>query len=564
MGHNIYYILMFSIQKGERMKRFWLLFLLIFGLCGAVFFKVGFESAIKEDLQKKTLKNSGIEKDKNYIDYQNKKSNGEVGENGLANNELIKNVNPEELQFEYVVTSGSVKANLTSTNIVEVNYYLNKEMTQRLRSICDIEPKTTIYASVSELKKSYSETHEFIGLELKTDGKKYEMVSYSEDGALISFSVPANINSLVVTPKTELKKINIDFDDFFVDENSTKQKLFGAWEVNGVKYSRDNPLKESKSGKYTFNYYYDQNEYYINPLLNGSVYNSENGKVVFTSKNIYSDETEVLQLSKYITIKLNNEYQKGISQVQVNGLETDFSNGQLLKIKCGDRVQITTNKDYTITIVKIPIESAEPLSDGRTKYTFIIPSDTYILSYEVGVSKGKDTTDFVQKNIENGRIEVRYAESNDNAEVGLEQISDKEKVIVTIIPDFGYYITGKDTKYGIYEKTMEYKKYKENIDEIIAGHQIKKYITLTLSLIDSYGTVSYKIDGKEVFGVISNLMEGQIIELIYEVTDDAYQINKDNIFSNTKKKTVKIEVTNNLNGSIINRSQYIEVSEKGA
>lgn len=550
-------------RKGKKMKRIWFVLLLIIGVCGSLFLKVGYESIIEDGLKTETKRMSGIETDEHYLQYQDAMNNGEIDENGLAKSDLLTDFDAEDLQFEYVVSKGSVEASFTSTNIVDVKYYLDKELTQRLRTMCDIEPNTTVYASVSELKKNYFETHEFVGLELKIDGKRIEEIRWQNAGEIISFNIPNNISTLVVTPKTELKKVNIDFDDYFVDESSTKQKIFGTWEVNGVKYSRDNPLKEAKSGKYTFNYYFDQNEYYINLSINENVYKAENGKVIFTSRNIYSDETETIQLSKYITIKLNNEYKKGIALVQVNNEEVEYKDGSLLKIKCGDRIQITTNKDYTITTQKLTIESTEPLSDGSTKYTFIVPAESNILNYELGISKGKNTKDFVQKTVENGVIEVRYAESNGKAEIGDEKISDKEKVTVKIIPNYGYYITGKDVKNNVYEKTMEYKKYVEDIDDIIKNHNIEKYISVTLSSKDNYGTVKYKIDGDEVSDIVNELKEGQTIEMIYQLSDDNYQIKKDNPLSSTTKKTVKIKVTSEMSGKSISRDQYIEVIKKG-
>lgn len=154
-----------------------------------------------------------------------------------------------------------------------------------------------------------------------------------------------------------------------------------------------------------------------------------------------------------------------------------------------------------------------------------------------------------------------------------ESIEGDRKVEVTISPESGYYVSGKDVENNIYREIMKFSKYESDIDTIIKKHEIKEMYSITLDSTDPYGTVTYKVNGSERNGAIDIREEDELV-LVYELTDDNYEIvrNSDGFWSglndwrkNTfskKSEEVTIRLTDEINGTTIKRSDYIEVSEK--
>ena len=169
------------------------------------------------------------------------------------------------------------------------------------------------------------------------------------------------------------------------------------------------------------------------------------------------------------------------------------------------------------------------------------------------------------KSIEHGEINLAYADTG--AEVQEGEILDGEReVVVSIIPEEGYYLdSGKKNTNDLYQNTMSYKKYKSDIDKIIKDNPIKKIFIVTLDNNDPYGTVVYKLDGAEVSGTIE-VREKQKLVMEYMITDSEYEIQTEGLLKIVQSKTkgdVSIEITEEIDGTVLKREDFITVMKKG-
>ena len=122
----------------------------------------------------------------------------------------------------------------------------------------------------------------------------------------------------------------------------------------------------------------------------------------------------------------------------------------------------------------------------------------------------------------NTNIFVRNMQTNDLMSGG-ELLEGSQKVTVSIMPDSGYYVTGKKVTNDVYQETMKYSEFVKNMADIIEKHPAAKYYTITLDTTDTFATYTYKLDGKEVGGTIT-VKEGQKLTLTYEITDPTYKL----------------------------------------
>ncbi|MCM1107182.1 MAG: hypothetical protein NC355_09605 [Blautia sp.] len=177
--------------------------------------------------------------------------------------------------------------------------------------------------------------------------------------------------------------------------------------------------------------------------------------------------------------------------------------------------------------------------------------------------------------IANAGITVKLADDAGGAVLTEGDVAEPSREVqVTITPEQGYYISGKHVENNTYVKEMKFSKYLSDIDEIIKEHTVKKLYRITLNKTDPYGTCVYKLNGKEISGTTISVREEDELTLTYELTDADYKIVREsdgffdgigvwrrNTFSKTKE-TVTIPLSADIDGTTIERSQYIKV-EKG-
>lgn len=152
---------------------------------------------------------------------------------------------------------------------------------------------------------------------------------------------------------------------------------------------------------------------------------------------------------------------------------------------------------------------------------------------------------------------------------GGELIEGEQKVTITITPDIGYYITGKQVSNGIYQETMKYSDYIKSKSSIIDEHVPTKYYSITLDSSDQFASYAYKLDGKEVTGTIL-AKEGQKLTLTYEITDSRYKLSEGagglplvGWGKSFTKATKDLIITEEMDGSIITKQNFGITTERG-
>lgn len=135
-----------------------------------------------------------------------------------------------------------------------------------------------------------------------------------------------------------------------------------------------------------------------------------------------------------------------------------------------------------------------------------------------------------------------------------------QKLIVTINPDKGYYISGKKTENDVYQNTMEYSDYEEDIDSIVESHSVGKYYKITLDESDSFATYTYELDGKKVAGTVY-AKENQELELDYKINDEVHELAEEKggffgLGASVKEETEEIKITPSLDGKTITRKDF--------
>ena len=170
--------------------------------------------------------------------------------------------------------------------------------------------------------------------------------------------------------------------------------------------------------------------------------------------------------------------------------------------------------------------------------------------------------------LDHATITVRNAGTSSDLKGG-DIIEGSQQVTMMIIPDSGYYVTGKDVKNGEYKKSMNFAKYQSSAQDIINNHPIEKYFRITLDEDDEYGTCKYIIGKNAVAGTIL-VKKGQDITLEYKITTEGYKIDGVSGFlgsaigKNDQEITEKIKVTVDMDKKTLNRKTFGINVVKGA
>lgn len=180
-----------------------------------------------------------------------------------------------------------------------------------------------------------------------------------------------------------------------------------------------------------------------------------------------------------------------------------------------------------------------------------------------------DVENFLEaKPAANTKITVKNADTNEVLSNG-DLIEESTKVVVTISPLSGYYVTGNKVTNDVYQETMKYSNYKRNISSIISNHPAGRYFTITLDKSDAYASYTYKLDGEVVSGTIT-VKAGQKLELTYEITDSAYRLKQAHggfIFgwgASYTKATKTITINASYEGKTVTKADFNIATVKGS
>ena len=213
-----------------------------------------------------------------------------------------------------------------------------------------------------------------------------------------------------------------------------------------------------------------------------------------------------------------------------------------------------TNYHYLINNLAAQVPPIQVYKDGERS-----TSKIYFKSIKVTISVVEAQEFTAPKKPEHGTITVREASTNTLLKNG-DLIEPNESVVVTLISDYNYYLTGKNVSDDIFKDTMKYTDYLKNISDIIRDHPIEKYINLTLSNSDAYGVCTYSVDKKTLTDSV-RLKLGQKLTVTYTITADGYTINGGargvlGIGKTETKKTASIEIISDMDGVTITRANF--------
>ncbi len=506
-------------------------------------------------IQKKAADRSDIKNTEEYKTYEELLKSGKLDEEGRYN---------PSLGGDSITDDHSEKINVTfaRNSFIKVFYYADPERTVPIDPAdCWLKPGDSIYAPQIELSNSNSH-YVFSCFHIIYDEGDEADVEPGDGGFL--FTVPEDYagERISVMPMGKYLPRVISLNDYYLAADGKKVELSGKWTVNGKSVIVDCADVNSISPcTVTYDYGEYADDYYF---VKGAPSVSEVGTDV--SFNDDGSDTFSVEMHQYIIVSIDNVdynifHRNIIKSVSANGesdqeINVKAGNIRLDKRRCGDQIVIRVDSDYKVGSPELSV--SEPVSrDGGSvsEYRVTIP-DTVETLLTVTVGKITATLDkFAAPSISNASLVV--TDSSGRVLQAGDEVDDNEKLTVEIRPSAGYYVTGKNVKNDVYQDTMKYRDYIDDIDDIIDKHEVKKLIRVTLSPSDDFGTCVYSVSGKEV-SVTAALHEGDKLKLTYTVKD-GYKLDRWFLASKTKY-TDSLTITADMDGKTLGRQDFEEAA----
>ncbi len=363
---------------------------------------------------------------------------------------------------------------------------------------------------------------------------------------------------------------------YFIDENEVSErsiqiksgteikKIYEAvsgWYTNKSQSEKIIATTDGQEAESSVNSIFVENQEYM-PHLKVTYDKNVSGGISFLVNAEWPTGDSGINVKKRIVC--DSKIKTGQNQFTIISQNGAPIEGKSLKIEITKKYRKDTKKDDVniiryVTKDNIPMNEIVTIYEENNRSALIQEIDVKISQVEIAM--------YVPKLISNGTVKVQFAE---RAEETLlhenEVIETNRKVIMTIIPKDGYRITGKNISNNQYQETMKYSDYVKNLSKIINNHPIEKIFHVTLPDSDSYGTCTYKLDGKPVDGTIEYI-EGQTLEMTYEVTNARFKIRYDstvgNLIKSKTKQTAEIKLSVLHNDTTIDRKNFnIQISVK--
>ena len=298
-----------------------------------------------------------------------------------------------------------------------------------------------------------------------------------------------------------------------VGENMRFSAEASGFKKESISFDSDRSFSDIRTGKYN---------------IDGSI-NSISNKKIGTEKGILiSMSNRAIPTGQAVRIVIDKTDKKGNKESEVI-YENDMS------------------KKYT----RIDLYNQDEIATSTTWYKEIKITIGVVDVRKYSAVKGPDHTVLTVRNADTKEIMKQH-----------ELVEGSQKVIVSITPISGYYVTGRNVKNGIYQEKMSYDEYVMKKDELINKHPAEKYIHIILGTTDKYAKYTYSLAGKEVSGPV-NVEDGQKLKLKYSVKGSGYKIKKEVYEISDVSVERSIRVTKYMDGKTIDRRDFgIEV-EKG-
>ena len=318
--------------------------------------------------EKLIVKVAGIENDDDYKKYQNNVTENKVDSNG--------NYISEDYDENFIVSTGDIHVSFFDNKNIKLKYYYDAQQTREIDVLnCYMDPGDKIYASIEEINNTNSNLYDFSEFKIfryDENGDRYNVDNTSKDIEVIVIPIDLKSKEIAIEPIGYYPQKQLSFEDAIVNSDGTTVKANGTWYIDNKKCDSDS-TNISSTAKYAITYEYDPSKYYfVKSSPEAYFYSDEKGKVIFSDSKNDSGEYSV-ELHKNISadtdinkpglieLRLNNEL--------INGNNKD----KLNKLRCGDVLKYTTDKNNNVTCKELDSERLE-MTDGFV-FTYKIPKD---------------------------------------------------------------------------------------------------------------------------------------------------------------------------------------------
>lgn len=285
------------------------------------------------------LEISKISSDLEYQRYIDLKGNGKIDDQG---NYDIKYLDKD-----------TVRVTFATNNQMNIEYYSDKQMEQKLDNVAYLAPGDTIYLKYIESKGRNKDQFLF---------DKYEIYSFSEDNKreqiveltepVTYYKIPQKFekNEIQIVPLGKYKKDTINL---FVKDEKNAEISSGTWKNNDIEIVHES-VSVGPNEDYNLTYEYKSDEFFF-VSATPKVFNHDpiNGKVVFNTYNSSENKnytTFTVELRRYFSLDINSDHE---ANIKLNGEEIknkcqtctiDSKN----KLKFGDKILIETSGNITL------------------------------------------------------------------------------------------------------------------------------------------------------------------------------------------------------------------------
>lgn len=522
----------------------------------------------------KARERAGIYSDADYVRY-----------NELLNSSKLKE-GYYPLPSSSSVNNGTIHVTFAQNEFISVNYYKDPEHKISAGNSCYINPGDTIYASKPVIMNKDNSMYLFEGFRatsISPEGRRFEDIEMSDKDGVV-FTLPKDYigTEISVEPLGKYGKRSIKLKAYILYSEGKKADASGIWTVDEARMTGDtadlDPLKS-----YTVKYTFDKTRYYYSSSSPEKYRASdEDGIVEFmTSTGKDSADDYSVTLSPYTRVVFEGASKdilkknfKDLRRIAVNNydlpLDTVIEKG-IKNLKAGDTVTVDLNTGFKLEGTQMTVPAPSNVDD-YIRYEIKIPvpaENRQLINLLIsGVNKNK-TSEYTPAVINNGKVNVSFADASDSYKLTEGNIVEGSRLVnVSIVPDEGFYIEGKDVTDNVYRKTMKYSAYKSDIEKIISEHPIHEIREVNLITYDEYGTVTYEMDGQQVSGRIK--VTNKDITLSYKITDKNHVIARNdtgvkgffNKLFRSRSETVTIKASSLKDGQDVKRSDYIKTEEK--
>lgn len=491
-----------------------------------------------------------------YTTYSSLNKEGQLDEKGyyLCGNNDGQSTHPDLIH----VTFGK-------NSHIDVHYYYDEAKTLEIKtSNCYLKPGSSVYVGGISYQNVTSSVYQLAGFDIRgIDGK---VLSY-QPSSTIKLPESDSCREISIVPKGEYPARRLNLSAFYNEPDGTRKELKGGdWRVNDTSYDSDVGIDPLADYAVTYCYdHYAEGYYYVDASPAPQNADESHNMIIFSKVNAEDGVSDfTVELHPYISLTISNDkYSHNRGIIKRIDIKTAGSTktvkfkdgkkveaGDLATLKYGDVVLITIDDAYQIVSDSLSdINSSRGNSDKALEYRFEIPEDNY-QGLELSIKPRNSTSSdpFSLPEIPHATVSLKYADGHN---VNDSRPGEKEKVVLSIAAEDGYYLEGKGIgKDGTYSSTMTFKEYEQKINELLGSISVKKYISIALETTDPYGSCTYTLDGKIVDGQIQ-AKEGKTLVVRYEIDASS---NVSIITDKGKaKKSGKIEVkiTSDMDGKTI-------------